>query len=160
MPPPPGGPHPRIGLSAAVRATLKAQLETRGSAIAAAVAQCEKAPVAAGTPSGYQGLDWAANANACALAYQVTGDKAHVARGVALWRALLEDIGTIGDGKACKPRRGPRGGARAAIERDTGYAIRFASRPAAALSYDWLHDAPGVDETLRRQVARLFSRLD
>ena len=153
-PPPPAGPHPRIGLSAAVRATLKAQLGTRGSAIAAAVAQCGKAPVAAGTPDGYQGLDWASNANACALAYQVTGDKAHVARGVALWRALLEDVGAIGDGKACKRGVDARR-ARAAIERDTGYAIRFIG-PAAALSYDWLHDAPGVDETLRRQSRDCF----
>jgi len=153
-PPPPTGPHPRIGLSAAVRTTLKAQLGTRGSAVASAVAQCGKAPVSAGTPSGYQGLDWATNANACALAYQVTGDKAQAARGVALWRALLEDVSAIGDGKACKRGVDARR-ARAAIERDTGYAIRFIG-PAAALSYDWLHDAPGVDEALRRQSRDCF----
>jgi hypothetical protein len=42
------------------------------------------------------------------------------------------------------------------VRRDTGYAIRFVG-PHAALAYDWLHDAPGVDEPLRKQSRACFA---
>jgi len=150
-PPTPAGPHPRIALTPAVLAALKAKAATSGTAVADAVAVCRKVAPEPGMSSGYQGDAWAFPASACALAWQVTRDPALAARGVKLWRALLEDVSTLGDRKACVPGASPEQ-ARAAIERDTGYAIRFIG-PHAALAYDWLHDAPGVDEALLRQGA-------
>jgi hypothetical protein len=117
--------------------------------VSEAVATCEKAETKAGAPSGYQGDAWAFPASACALAYQVTRAPAHATRGIALLRALLEDVRQIGDGKACVAGAPPER-AIAAIERDTGYAIRFIG-PHAALAYDWLYDAPGMTEALRKQ---------
>src|SRR5207245_2816386 len=92
-PPPPHGPHPRIALSPAVLTALKGK--AAADAVAAAADMCKTAPVARGAASGSQGFDWAAAASACALAWQVTGKPAYAARGVTLWRALLEDIGEI-----------------------------------------------------------------
>jgi hypothetical protein len=153
-PPPPAGPHPRIALNPATLAALKAKATTRGSAVADAIEACKKAAVAAGSPSGYQGDAWAFAASACALAYQVTGTPAYAARGITLLRALLEDVGTIGDKLACVSGA-PPDRAIASIRRDTGYAIRFVG-PHAALTYDWLHDAPGMDPALRQQARDCF----
>jgi hypothetical protein len=153
-PPPPAGPHPRIALSAPALGVLKAKVGDASSATAAAIAECRKAAPTSGDSSGYQGDAWAFPASACALAWQLTRDPAFAARGIKLWRALLEDVARIGDGKACVAGASPERTV-AAIERDTGYALRFIG-PHAALAYDWLHDAPGVDEGLRRQSRTCF----
>jgi hypothetical protein len=153
-PPAPAGPHPRIALDAATLAALTSRAKTPGTAIHDAIVACEKAATNPGSPSGYQGDAWAFGASACALAYQVTRAPAHAARGLALLRALLEDVGQIGDGKACVEGSAPER-AIAAIRRDTGYAIRFIG-PHAALAYDWLHDAPGMTEALRQQSRDCF----
>ena len=146
-PPPPRGPHPRIALTPPMLAALKGQLPNAGSAVAAAVHACRSVDPAAGMPSGYMGDAWAFPASACALAYQVTGDRAHAVKGARLLRALIDDVDRIGDGKGCVAGASPAQTI-AAVKRDTGYAVRFIATH-AALAYDWLHDAPGVDEALR-----------
>jgi MYXO-CTERM domain-containing protein len=154
-PQPPSGPHPRIALTPTVLAAMKARAADGKSAVSEAIAACRAIDPAPGLPSGYQGDAWAFGASSCALAWQVTGDQALAARGVKLWRALLEDVATLGDHKACVPGAS-RAQSLAAVERDTGYAIRFVG-PHAALAYDWLHDAPGADEALRQQSRQCFS---
>ena len=151
-PPPPRGPHPRIALTAPVLSTLKRQLASPGSAVAAAVRACRASDPATGAPSGYQGDQWAFPASACGLAYQLTGDRAYAAKGTRLLRALLEDVERVGDGKGCVAGASPEQTI-AAVRRDTGYAIRFIATH-AALAYDWLHDAPGVEEPFRAHARR------
>jgi hypothetical protein len=155
-PPAPKGGHPRLFLGPTTLAALKAKVATSGSAAANAVALCKK--VAANPSdykdSGYQGDNWAFPLSACALAYQMTGDAAHAATGIKLFKAVLEDVDTMGDGKACVAGASDTQ-AIAAIKRDSGYAIRFIG-PHAALAYDWLHDAPGVDDGLRAQSRACF----
>jgi hypothetical protein len=150
----PHGPHPRIALTPSVKAALASQVGQNGSAAHAVIEACRQANTARGASSGYQGADWATGASACALAWQLTHDHDAAARGVMLWHALLEDVATIGDGRACVPGASPKQ-ARASIQRDDGYAIRFIGLH-TALAYDWLHDAPGVDEALRRQSRSCF----
>jgi hypothetical protein len=154
-PPPPRGPHPRIALTAPVLAALKRQASASQGPVAAAIQACRKNTTAAGSPSGYQGDAWAFPASACALAYQLTGDKSYAAKGTRLLRALLEDVEQVGDRRACVPGAPPEQ-AIAAVKRDTGYAIRFIG-PHAALTYDWLHGAPGMDEGLRAQARGCFA---
>jgi len=153
-PPPPAGPHPRIALAPPVRASLKRKVGASGSAVAAVIAECEATNPEPGMSSGYQGGSWAFRASSCALAWQLTGNATYAKRGVRLWRALLEDVDRIGDGKACVAGASPEQAVQS-IHRDTGYAIRFIG-PHAALAYDWLHDAPGVDEALRAQSRACF----
>src|SRR5262245_31253619 len=97
-PPPPRGPHPRIALTAPVLASLKGQLAHSDGAVADAVRMCRQADPAPGAGSGYQGDAWAFPASACALAFQLTGDRAYAAKGARLLKALLEDVQKIGDG--------------------------------------------------------------
>jgi hypothetical protein len=154
-PPAPRGAHPRIVLTPQVLATLKQKAKDDDSATAAVIASCRKAAPAKGQGDGYQGSNWAFPASACALAYQLTGDKSFAAKGVKFWRALLDDVSEMGDRKGCVAGASPEQ-AITAVRRDTGYAIRFIG-PHAALTYDWLHDAPGVDEPLRKQSRACFA---
>jgi hypothetical protein len=148
-PPVPTGPHPRIALTKPLLATLRQNAKRPDSQAARALRACQKADPHPGLPDGYQGNEWAFAASACALAYQMTGDAGYAAKGVKFWRALLEDVSEMGDRKACLPGA-DRAHAIASVRRDTGYAIRHMG-PHTALAYDWLHDAPGVDEALRAQ---------
>jgi len=154
--PPRTAAHPRLFLDAAARTALVAKLGTTTSGAARAVARCKDvaAKPASYTKSGYQGDTWAFSLSACALAFQLTGDAAHATAGIKLWNAILSDVDTMGDGKACVVGA-TRDQAIAAVKRDTGYAIRFIG-PHTALAYDWLHDAPGVDEPLRAHTRACF----
>ena len=105
--------------------------------------------------SGYQGDAWSSGASSCGLAWRLTGDPSFAKAGIRLWRALMEDVATVGDKKACVPGHPPQTW-QASVWRDTGYAIRFVG-PHAALAYDWLYDAPGVDDALRRESRDCFS---
>jgi hypothetical protein len=154
-PPAPRGAHPRIALTPQVLANLKQKAKDDDSVTAAVIQQCRKAAPAKGLGDGYQGSNWAFPASACALAYQLTGDKAFAAKGVKFWRALLDDVSEMGDRKGCVAGASLEQ-AITAVRRDTGYAIRFIA-PHAALTYDWLHDAPGVDEALRKQSRACFA---
>lgn len=152
----PSGPHPRIFLSAKVRTALMQAAADPNSGMAKLIARCQTAidKPTMFTGSGYQGDNWAGTASACALAYQLTGDAKYAAPGITLWRAMLEDITNQGDKKACVAGAAEAAGV-ASIRRDTGYAIRFIG-PHTALTYDWLHDAPGVTEALRQQTRDCF----
>ena len=156
-PAPPNGAHPRIFLGApAVKDAFKAAAAKPGTAAAALVAQCQAATTQPSniSASGYQGDNWSFTASACALSWQMTGNTEHAATALKLWRALLEDVVTLGDKKACVAGA-VAPAAIAAIVRDAGYAIRFIG-PHTALVYDWMHDAPGVTEALRQQTRDCF----
>jgi MYXO-CTERM domain-containing protein len=152
----PAGAHPRIFLSTKVRDAFKAAAADPKSAVSALIARCQKAidmPASLMT-SGYQGDSWSFTASGCALAWQLTGDAKYAAPGVLLWRALLEDVATLGDKKACVAGAAMTA-AIASVKRDTGYAIRFIG-PHSALVYDWMHDAPGVTPALLQQTRDCF----
>jgi hypothetical protein len=155
-PAPPSGQHPRIFLSQSVRDAFNTAAMDPKSAVSALIARCQKAidMPASMMSSGYQGDSWSFTASACALAWQLTGDAKYAAPGVKLWRALLEDVSTLGDKKACVAGAAMTA-AIASVKRDTGYAIRFIG-PHTALVYDWMHDAPGVTEALRQQTRDCF----
>jgi hypothetical protein len=155
-PAPPRTPHPRIYLNAGTLAAIKKNGRQSGTWAARAVEVCQDASrhPERYLKSGYQGSDWAAIASTCGMAWQMVRDPKLAAAGIRMWRALMEDVETVGDGKACKASSPPQNW-NASIWRDTGYAIRFVG-PHAALAYDWLHDAPGVDEALLRQSRACF----
>jgi len=157
-PPPPSGSHPRIFLSAKVRDALTQAMSNSGSALAAVFKRCQAAIDKPDTlmSSGYQGFDWSEIGSACALAYQITNDPKYATVGVKVWRALLEDVATLGDKMACVAGASATA-AIASIKRDAGYAIREIG-PHTALIYDWLHDAPGVTEALRQQSRDCFGQ--
>lgn len=154
--PPRAAPRPRLFLDGASLGVLKARVATAGTGAARAVALCKDvaAKPASYAKSGYQGDRWAFPLSACGLAWQLTGDAAHAATAIKLWNAILSDVDTMGDAKACVVGA-TRDQAIAAVRRDTGYAIRFIG-PHTALAYDWLHDAPGVDEPLRAHTRACF----
>lgn len=136
---------------------VKAQATNASSAVARAIALCKKveSDAASYRKSGYQGDNWAFPLSACALAYQATESATYATTGIKLWRALLSDLNEMGDKGACVPGA-TNDQAIAAIRRDSGYAIRFIG-PHTALAYDWLHDAPGVDDALRSQSRACFA---
>jgi len=94
---------------------------------------------------GYMGLDWAQYLQACLVAWQATGSESAARTALRYFRALLDDLQVVGDGK----------GGDGAARRDSGYAMR-AHGPYAALAYDWLHDAPGVDAALLARARQRF----
>jgi len=155
-PPAPKGPHPRLFLGATTLKTMKAKAVFFDTAARRAIDVCVGATSnpASIAKSGYQGDTWAFTLSSCALAYQLTGAKQHAETGVKLWKAILGDRHAIGDGEACVAGAS-EAQAIASIKRDSGYAIRFIG-PHTALAYDWLHDAPGVDEALRAQSRACF----
>lgn len=152
----PKGPHPRMFLTGKTLDAVKAQSGNASSAVGRAIALCKKVETDAASfrKSGYQGDAWAFPLSACALAYQATGTTAYATTGIKLWKALLSDLNEMGDKGACVPSA-TDAQAIAAIRRDSGYAIRFIG-PHTALAYDWLHDAPGVDDALRSQSRACF----
>src|SRR5690606_31023791 len=100
-PPEPSGPHPRILLDAKRRAALKESARDPKSATSRAVRQCAKLGADLGREARnlYMGLDWAAHATNCALAWHATGDAAHAKTSIHFFTALLDDWVTVGDGK-------------------------------------------------------------
>jgi len=96
--------------------------------------------------SGYQGFDWADALANLSLIWHATGDERYASAAIGYLNALLDDRLAIGDGK---------GGAQV-VHHDSGYGIRTFGAY-AALGYDWLRGAPGMDQQLR---ARILERLD
>jgi MYXO-CTERM domain-containing protein len=136
--------HPRLFLDPATLATLKTQSTdpTKGASLAKT-----KCDVAYATPKQVEwGFGWAYAASSCALAYQLTGDSAYATKGLYFVNALLDDYHAVGDGL----------GGDDVVTHDTGYFMRVYA-PYAALSYDWLHDAPGMTETLRAKMRGRFA---
>jgi hypothetical protein len=144
----PQGAHPRLFLDTATVTKLKLEAQRAGSGTARAITKCDDviAHPASWTSGGYQGMGFVEALSACLVAYAVRGDAPSAQAGVTYFKALLDDYRTLGDGA----------GGDGVVQHDTGYAMRsFASY--AAIAYDWLHDAPGVDEPLRARARARFA---
>ncbi|HTJ47642.1 MAG TPA: hypothetical protein VL463_36350 [Kofleriaceae bacterium] len=146
-PPAPTGAHPRIFMDANTKAALQAAAMKPGPT-QRAVMKCDNVigHPTQWTSGGYMGLGFVEPLSACLIAYEVRGDAASAAAAVTYFKALLDDYQTLGDGK----------GGDDVVTHDTGYAMR-AFGPYAAIAYDWLHDAPGVDENLRAHARERFA---
>ncbi len=123
---------------------LKAKLADPGSSAARLVSTCERVESQPGDFTS-DTWSWGYGGAACAIAYQLTGTATYAASGLKLFGALLDDKGAIGDGQ----------GGDEVVRRDTGYDIRIFP-PYAAMIYDWLHDAPGMDAGLRQKALGRF----
>ncbi|MCE9574519.1 MAG: hypothetical protein K8W52_15330 [Deltaproteobacteria bacterium] len=143
----PTGAHPRLFLDTDTVTAMKAAATTDGGPVARALAMCDDviARPAQYTSGGYQGFNFADSMQACLIAYVVRGDAADAAAAVKYWKALLDDYTTLGDGA----------GGDNVVQHDGGYAMRVFG-PNAAIAYDWLHDAPGVDDSLRAHARARF----
>jgi hypothetical protein len=145
-PPEPTGPHPRILLDGKLRAAWKAGLEGGRGPLVGAVALCDEDAERKHEGALYMGAEWAKMLQACLVAWAATDKPAYSAAALRYFRALLDDLDQIGDGK---------GGDRAAI-RDSGYAIRNLG-PYTAIAYDWLHHLPAMTPELRAQARRRWA---
>ena len=143
----PSNPHPRLFMDAKTQANLRELARQGGTVVAATVRRCREIEASPQSFSrdGYMGLDWAQYLQACLISWQATGSDGAARTAIRYFRALLDDLQVVGDGK----------GGDAAASRDSGYAIR-ALGPNAALAYDWLHDAPGVDAALLARARQRF----
>jgi MYXO-CTERM domain-containing protein len=146
-PPEPSGAHPRLWQDAATRAAMKAVPKNGGTGVARAIRECDRvgSDLKVDSKNGYMGFEWGAHASNCAIAYQATGQASHAATGLHFFSALLDDWEYVGDGK----------GGDTAVRHDSGYAIR-AVGVHAAITYDFLHDAPGMTPALLSKARRRF----
>jgi hypothetical protein len=164
-PPPPTGGHPRIFLTPAVLTALTNNAKTPGTAAASLVKSCQDAidkPQQYTMRGGADGGVWPLTALACTFAWKVTQDAKYLAPALTYLNAALNDDQTIGDNLGCVSgananwqswQRGstPAPPAILTITHDTDYPMRWYG-PSVALIYDWLHDAPGVDDGLRSHI--------
>lgn len=162
--PVPSGPHPRLFMSPANVAAFGQNATKQGTAAAALVAACQDTlddPGYYATRGGADGDNWPGSAVRCAFAYAATGDDKYLGQALLYWQASLDDDQQIGDGLGCKAGVSPDwqswdGNPPAppiirTITHDTGYPMRWYG-PNIALTYDWLHDAPGVTPALLDQT--------
>src|SRR5262249_48106446 len=164
-PPPPSGPHPRLFMGANL-AGFKQNAGKPGTNAAKLVARCQESTARAADYSvrgGADGDNWPGAAMACAFAYTTTGQAKYLTTALQYWKASLDDDQKIGDRLGCTEdasgfdwRRQWNGNyppppILVTVTHDTGYPIRWYG-PYLALTYDWLHDAPGVDDALRTQT--------
>src|SRR5215470_7197582 len=164
VPPTPSASHPRLFLGGGNLDAAKANAGKSGTASKSLVGDCQDTIDHAGDYNGRGGVDgsvWPGAAVACAFAYQVTGNATYATQAIKYWKTSLNDDQTLGDGKGCVAGVSTNwqswDGSSAAppiiqtIVHDTGYPMRWYG-PFIALTYDWLHDAPGVDDALRAQT--------
>jgi hypothetical protein len=142
----PSGPHPRMLLTAELRAAWKAQAQTGHGPIAGAVQLCADRTTKDHEGALYMGAEWSKMVQACLVAWAATDDAEAAATAIRYFTALIDDLDKIGDGK---------GGDQAAI-RDSGYAIRNLG-PYTALAYDWLHDLPAMTPALRLRARQRWA---
>ena len=140
------GPHPRILLTPQRLAALSA-LKARGAdSWTTLLEQCDGATSETIT-SGYEAWDWANAALALSICARVMNKPDYADRGVKYLAAILDDRYKVGDGE----------GGDTLVHHDEGYPIRTRGAM-AAIVYDWLHDAPKMDDALRKKViSRLVS---
>lgn len=165
-PPAPSGGHPRLFMSAAEQAAYSAAAAKSGTAAHSLVSNCQDAvdkPSDVATRGGADGNNWPGTAVDCAFAYRATQNPSYLTAAIKYWTAALSDDQNIGDGLGCVPGvdtnwqswassgSGPTPPIIITVTHDTGYPMRWYS-PYIALTYDWLHDAPGVDDALRGQT--------
>ena len=146
--PAPSGPHPRIWLDSTTVSGLKAQPATGNGPVARGAARCSAART---TPSdyatgGWQGFEYVTTLSGCLASWKATGNPDDLTTAIKYWNVLLDDYQTVGDGA----------GGDTVVTHDTGYAMRTFA-PFSAIAYDWLHDAPGVTESLRAHARERFA---
>ncbi len=137
----PRGPHPRILLTAdrlAVLRGLRAAAAPSWRSLADECDQDSRQTIAA----GYEAWDWANATLDLALCHAVTGRAEYARAAIKYFRALLDDKAAVGDGA----------GGVEVVRHDDGYSIRTRGC-LGAIAYDWLHDAPGMDASLRAHAA-------
>ncbi len=162
--PVPTGAHPRLFMSAPNLAAFTKNAAMSGTAAAKLVAACQDTidnPQDYTTRGGSDGDYWPGSAMRCAFAYVATKKAPYLAQAIKYWRASLDDDQTIGDGQGCKAGvpagwqswngDPPAPAIIRTVTHDTGYPMRWYG-PDVALTYDWLHDAPGVDAALLGQT--------
>jgi len=143
--PPPGPNQYRLLLDAEALARLSASARLRTNAWNAVLARADEA-IAGPIPSGYQGFEWADALASASLVWHAIGDGRYAEGAIRYLRALLDDRFILGDAK----------GGKDVVTHDSGYGIRTFGAY-AALGYDWLRRAPGMDAQLR---AHILDRLD
>jgi MYXO-CTERM domain-containing protein len=162
--PVPSGNHPRLFMSPANVAAFGKNATAKGTAAAALVAACQDTidnPKDYATRGGSDGDSWPGSAVRCAFAYVATQKAEYLQQAIKYWHAALDDDQDLGDGQGCKMGVSPDwqswdGNPPAppvirTVTHDTGYPMRWYG-PDIALTYDWLHDAPGVDAGLLGQT--------
>ncbi|HEY2404634.1 MAG TPA: MYXO-CTERM sorting domain-containing protein [Polyangiaceae bacterium] len=163
-PPAPSGAHPRLFMDQTTFAALQANVMTAGTAAQTVVANCQRT---LDHPSDYTmrgGVDadtWPGAAVECALAYLTTQKAEYLTQAILFWRTALNDDQMMGDNMACiqgvntdwqslEAASMPTP-VLATVTHDTGYPMRWYG-PYLSMTYDWLYNAPGVDEALRAQT--------
>jgi hypothetical protein len=145
--PPPSGAHPRIWLDAATVSGLKAQPGTGKGPVARGAARCTAARTNPNeyATGGWQGFEFVTTLSGCLASWEATGNTDDLATAIKYWNVLLDDYQKVGDGA----------GGDNVVTHDTGYAMRTFA-PYSAIAYDWLHDAPGVTESMRAHARARF----
>jgi hypothetical protein len=165
-PPVPSGAHPRLFMSAQEIAGYTSNAKNSSSDAAAQVAACQDTidnPSSYTSRGGSDGNYWPGSAVACAFAWRATQNSAYLTQAIKYWQASLDDDQTIGDKAGCvagvsadwqswaMSGNGSAPAVLRTVTHDTGYAMRWYG-PDIALTYDWLHDAPGVSAGLLSQT--------
>jgi hypothetical protein len=163
-PPTPSGPHPRLFINASNLPALTTAAADKTTASGQQVAGCDATinkPSDYTTRGGSDGGTWPGAAVACAFAYVTTKKMQYLTQAIKYWNASLSDDQTIGDGLGCKPgvstnwqswnQYPPAPPVILTVTHDTGYGMRWYG-PFMAMTYDWLHDAPGVSSALLTQT--------
>ena len=141
----PSGEARRLLLDAPALARLQESARSKTPAFGYVLARADEVAEKK-VESGYQGFEWADAVANASLAWHATGEPRYADAALVYLRALLDDRFVVGDGK----------GGNDVVTYDSGYGIRtFAAY--AALGYDWLRGAPGMDAALR---ARILERLE
>ncbi len=142
--PPAPGAH-RLLLDARAIARLRESARLKTPAFRFVAERADEATEKA-IDSGYQGFEWADAVANTALAWHATGNERYASAALRYLDALLDDRFVVGDGK----------GGKDVVTYDSGYGIRTFGAY-AALGYDWLRGAQGMDAPFR---ARILERLE
>lgn len=148
-PTPPSSAHPRLFLTPERVTFLSADAQKAGTSASSLVKRCQETidhPEWYADRGGADGDNWPGAAVSCAFAWKVTGAQAYLDNAIAYWNTALDDDQTRGDKLGCVVGASTDA-ATLTVKHDTGYPMRWYS-PYLALTYDWLHDAPGVDAAL------------
>lgn len=138
----PGATPYRILLDGEAIARLQRSAQLRTPAFVYAQTRADEA-LSRPLESGYQGFEWADAVASSALLWHATRDERYAASALRYLNALLDDRLKVGDGK---------GGAQV-VSYDSGYGMRTFGAY-SALAYDWLRDAPGMNDALRTRLRK------
>ncbi|HEY2405462.1 MAG TPA: hypothetical protein VGI10_05655 [Polyangiaceae bacterium] len=127
---------------------MQSQTSDAASGVARGAARCAAARTdpASYATGGWQGFEFLTTLSGCLASWVASNDADDLATAIKYWNVLLDDYQTVGDAQ----------GGDTVVTHDTGYAMRTFA-PYSALAYDWLHDAPGVTETLRAHARERFA---